>query len=263
VTTYRFWGSTDPRGRTKIPLLASVPAVDTDAWTVQVYEPIDSWGGIWGISASEFAEALRGVPDAAALTMRINSPGGEVTEAVAIANLLRERSGALDVRVDGWAASAASYLAVQGHTVTMGVDSLMMIHNPWGVTIGDAPDHDKTADLLRSMGGSLARAYQSKAGGELSTWLAAMAEETWYTAAEAVSAGLADGILGEESTAEDLPLAAATQGWSLTGLARGRGPAPDTTPPPAPVPAPEPPAAVAGFNPDRFRADLINALKGA
>ena len=289
MAQYRFWGAVDPRGRTKLPLQASVPVVDTDAWTLQVYEPIDSWGGVWGTSAAEFAEALRPIPDTANLTLRINSPGGEVAEATAIANMLRERSGQLTVKVDGWAASAASYLAVLGDPVIMGEDSRLMIHKPWGVAIGNDDDMFAMGDLLASLAGSLARAYQAKAGGDVASWLQAMAAETWYTPDEAVAAGLADSILGQETAGagEELPAAAAARGWDLTGLAR-RAPAasvPPVVPPvgetgpelltsPAAttiVPPPSPPAAGTtppvppgpGFDPAAFRAGVLNALKGA
>lgn len=259
MTQYRFWGSEDPRGRTKLPLLGAVPQLDTQPYTLQVYEPIDSWGGVWGISASEFAEALRAVPDAADLTLRINSPGGEVSEAVAIGSMLAARSGSLQVRVDGWACSCASYLAVLGETVTMGPDSMLMIHKPWGLAIGNDDDMYATGDLLAKVGGQLARAYAAKSGAEPAAMLAAMAAETWYTADEAVVAGLADSVLGAEPADDELPVAAAAR-WQLWA---GRAPAaPDPAPAPAPDPAPAPPAAAPKVPADAF-AGILDALKGA
>lgn len=260
MTQYRFWGSEDPRGRTKLPIVGAVPQLDTQPYTLQVYEPIDSWGGVWGISAAEFAEALRAVPDSAELTLRINSPGGEVSEGVAIGTMLKARSGPLHVRVDGWACSCASYLAALGETVTMGPDAMLMIHKPWGLAIGNDDDMYAMGDLLAKVGGQLARAYAAKSGRDPAEMLAAMAVETWYTADEAVEIGLADSVLGAESgdaEGEELPVAAAAR-WSL--FAAPAAPAPVV---PAPTdPEPAPPAVAPTVPADAF-AGILDALKGA
>lgn len=262
TATYRWWGSVDPRGRTKLPILASTPVVDGDPWTLQLYEPIDSWGDVWGTSASEFARALAQVPPDAELTIRFNSPGGEVSEAVAMANMIRSRPGPTRGLVDGLAASAASYVAVVVDQLTMGQDSELMIHDPWGITIGPEAEHLANAARLGSVADTLAAAYQRKAGGDVESWRAVMREERWYSAAEAVDAGLADGVAGagdgEDGAVEELPAAASALRLvyagilgrpvplraALRGVPQLLAPAaavPPVTPPPAP-PAPEPPA---------------------
>lgn len=276
--TFRYWGEVDPRGRDVLGPRAEQPVTESSPWTMYLYEPIDSYGGYWGVSASEVAAALRGIPADADLLLRINSPGGEVTEASAIASLLRSRAGATHAMVDGLAASAASYLAVVAETCTMGAEAMLMIHKPWGLTVGDDADHLSTAGLLGTLGDTYAGAYARKAGGELATWLDAMAAETWYTAAEAVDAGLADKVQGaDEQDAEpaldDLGVAAAVLRPVYLGLL-GRGPlaqlpAPRSQTPPVdppvapapPIPAPAPPAAGPKIDMRQVAADLRAALE--
>ena len=105
---FRFWGEVDPRGRVKAPLVASLPGTaDADGETVvRLYEPIDSWGGDWGTSAREFLDVLDGIATPS-IRLHINSPGGEVYEAIAILNALRAHPARVTAVVDGLAASAA------------------------------------------------------------------------------------------------------------------------------------------------------------
>lgn len=275
MTTFRFWGDVDPRARTPIGPRAEQPVTESSPWTLYLYEPIDSYGGYWGVSASEFAAALRGIPSDAELVVRLNSPGGEFSEAVAIGNLIRSRAGRTTAIVDGLAASAASYLAVIVEDVTMGVDAQIMIHNAWGITIGDDADHMATAALLGGVCDTLASAYARKAGGELAGWRAAMAAETWYGADEAVAAGLADRVLGQDAAADldDELAAAAAVLRPVYAYALGHGPraelpavVPPSTLPPAPAPAtdpaPAPPAADLTI-PAGWSGGILNALREA
>ena len=88
-TTYRFRGQTPPSSGIRASILTS-DAADGVA-TLRLYDPVDSWGGDWGVSAKEFAQALDALPDdTAEIQLHINSPGGEVFEGVAILNLLRQ-----------------------------------------------------------------------------------------------------------------------------------------------------------------------------
>lgn len=96
--------------------------------------------------------------------------------------------------VDGVAASAASLLAVTAAETVMAPGSMMMIHEAWTIGLGNKGDFLATAALLEKIDASIVETYQAKAGGEPEGWAAAMAAETWYTAAEAVAAGLADRV---------------------------------------------------------------------
>lgn len=195
-STYRFWGSHDPRGRTKIPILASVPtAVETDPenTTLLLYEPIDSWGEFWGVSAREFLSVLDEV-STPNLRLHINSPGGEVYEAIAILNALRAHPARVTAVVDGLAASAASFIACGADELVMARNTELMIHDAWGIGMGPAATMRDLADRLDHISDNIASIYAAKAGGAVTDWRDAMLAETWYSAEEAVTAGLADSV---------------------------------------------------------------------
>lgn len=167
--------------------------------TVRIYDAIGGW---FGLTASDFARELDEVT-AAEIDLRVNSPGGDVWEAMAIMNALRAHPARVTAYVDGLAASAASYVVAGGaEEVVMGLGTELMIHNPTAMTWGDADLHRDSADRLDSISDNLATIYQRKAGGELSDWREAMAAETWYSAEEAVAAGLADRVDGAAEDAE-------------------------------------------------------------
>jgi ATP-dependent Clp protease, protease subunit len=163
-----------------------------------------AWLG--GISAETFARELRAM--AGDVELRINSPGGDVFAARAMAQAMREHPGKVTAYVDGVAASAASLLAVSAGETVMAPGSMMMIHEAWTIALGNKGDFLATAALLEKIDASIVETYQAKAGGKPDQWAAEMAAETWYTAAEAVKAGLADRV------AEDKPVAAQAA-WDL------------------------------------------------
>lgn len=203
-TQYRFWGMQKPRPRT--PILDSVPSPSTslDTATMRIYEPIDSWGDIWGVSAKEFTEALDALPSSVQnIDLRLNSPGGDVFEGIAIMNALREHPANVTVTVEGLAASAASFLAVGAGKTVMAPNSQMMIHDAWGVVMGNAADMTKMASTLDKISENIASVYAAKAGGSVASWRSAMQTESWYDAQEAVSLGLADGMADEPADAQN------------------------------------------------------------
>lgn len=154
--------------------------------------------GFWGIPATYFVEQLIGIA-ASRITLHINSPGGDVFDGIAIYNALIDHPAAVDVRVDGLAASAASFIAMSGDAVVMNRASQMMIHDASGLCIGNAGDMGEMQALLDRVSDTIASIYAARAGGDLSGWRDAMRAETWYSAAEAVEAGLADSAVAEKT----------------------------------------------------------------
>jgi ATP-dependent protease ClpP protease subunit len=149
-------------------------------------------GGFWGdVDAAQLVPAIRDV-DAAQLEVYINSPGGDVWDGIAIRNAIRQHAAHVVVHVDGLAASAASFIAAAGDEVVMGDNAQLMIHDAWTVAMGNAEDMRETANLLDMISENIATMYAAKAGGDVADWRAAMQAETWYSAQEAVDAGLAD-----------------------------------------------------------------------
>jgi ATP-dependent Clp endopeptidase proteolytic subunit ClpP len=200
---YRFRGSIAPSKSVKRPVRVQLPSVDAPSvGTIHLDDVIDSYGGWWGISAKEFNEALDELGDVEQINLHINSPGGEVYEGIAILNSLRRHNASVTAIVDGLAASAASFIAVGVDKTIMAPNTEMMIHDAWGITIGPAADMHAMGDRLDKISNNIAGIYAGKAGGATDTWRSSMLDETWYSAEEAVAAGLADGIEGAD--AEDV-----------------------------------------------------------
>lgn len=191
------------------------------ATRVDIYDEI----GYWGVSAKDFVNELRAL--SGALDVHLNSPGGEVFDGVAIYQALKDHPGTVTVTVDSLAASAASFIAMAGDTIIMGRNAMMMIHNASGIAMGTASELRAYADLLDRVTSNIADVYAQKTGKPASTWLGAMADETWYSAQEAVDAGLADMVAPDPSastggTTDSLandPLAH----WDLSQLLAGVG----------------------------------------
>lgn len=160
-----------------------------DTAELLIYGPI----GGWDVDAADVAHRLAAT-EAEVIKVRINSPGGSAFDGVAIMNALTGHSARVVVEVDGLAASAASVIAMAGDEVIMRPGSEVMIHEAHVLAMGEAEDLRKTANMLDKTNDSLARVYADRAGGDAETWRAAMAAETWFTADEAVEAGLADRV---------------------------------------------------------------------
>lgn len=209
-------------------------AASPERAVVRIYDMIGGWFGVW---ASELVEQLDAIT-APVIELHVNSPGGDAFEGLAIMNALRQHPARVEAFVDGMAASAASYIVVGGaDEVVMSLGSELMVHNPKMGTYGDAAFHRQSADQLDKLAGDLARIYARKAGGDVDEWLAAMDAETWYTADEAIAAGLADRT---EDTDEDTAAAAAASAAAgverriFAYAGRSHAPAPQT---PAAAPA--------------------------
>lgn len=226
---YRFWGSKQPEART--PVFA-----DASGKTAQmrIYDPIDSWGAPFGVSAKEFGDALDALgTDVDTIELHMHSPGGEVFEGVAIMNQLRQHKAIVNLTVDGLCASIASVVAMGADTVSMAPGSQMMIHDAFGICVGTAADMATMATSLESLSSNIAEQYAAKAGGTGQAWRAAMTPESWFKAQEAVDAGLADRVLPKDE-APPQPKAK----FDLTIFAHaGRSDAP---PPPMPATAQAP-----------------------
>lgn len=170
----------------------SITAKDKSA-TVRIYDEI----GFWGTRAADFARELADL-DVDTIDLRLNTPGGSVFDGVAIHNTLVDHKAAVHVTVDGVAASIGSVIAMAGDSVTMGRGTRMMIHRPMGLALGNEDDMGDMKALLGELGKDIAGFYAARAGGSVDQWLASMRAETWYSAQEAVDAGLADAVFGAD-----------------------------------------------------------------
>lgn len=132
------------------------------------------------------------------LDIHINSGGGDVHEGMAIASAIKNYEGDTCVYVDGLAASAASYIALMADKVVMEDFAFLMIHNAWTLTVGNRDELRDTADQLEKVDNTIALIIEARSGLSMDEVKAAMIAETWYTAAEAMDAGMCDEVLETE-----------------------------------------------------------------
>lgn len=166
-------------------------APDADA-TISIFDVIgdDGWTG-GGVTAKRISAALRSIGNRDVI-VRINSPGGDMFEGIAIYNLLRAHPAKVTVEVLGWAASAASIIAMAGDEIRMGLGSFMMIHYAWGLVIGNRHDMREAAILFDQFDGALADIYEARTGMKHADIEQLMDAETFMAAAQAVKYGFAD-----------------------------------------------------------------------
>lgn len=126
------------------------------------------------------------------VTVRINSPGGDVFQAQAIHNMLKDHAGKIIVKIYGIAASAASIIAMAGDEIIMPANSMMMIHDPWTIGFGNAEELRKVAETLDKIKETIVNVYAGRSGNSKNEIESLMKEETWMTAEEAVAFGFAD-----------------------------------------------------------------------
>lgn len=161
--------------------------------TIYIYDEI----GYYGVKASEFVKALNEVT-ASTINLHINSPGGNVFDGVTIYNALRDHKAAVNVKIDGLAASIASVIAMAGDTVDIAKNAMMMIHRAWTIAAGNANEMRKTAEVLDKIDtGTIIGAYAEKTGLDEKKLIELVDAETWLTAEEAKQLGFVDSIGGE------------------------------------------------------------------
>ncbi|WP_394425696.1 ClpP-like prohead protease/major capsid protein fusion protein [Vreelandella stevensii] len=162
---------------------------------IQIYDVID------GVTAATVKRLLASGSNEP-ITLHINSPGGNVTDALAIFNNLRAYAGTVTAFVDGLAASSATLVMLAADEVVMAAHSLIMIHNPWTVAMGDASAMRQSADTLDKAAGEMITLYAERTGQSAEAITAIMEAETWYNAEEAVAAGFAQRV---EASEQDKP----------------------------------------------------------
>lgn len=175
------------------------------------------WFG--GVDSETFVQALASMTGDVAV--RVNSPGGDVFGGRAMAQAIRDYPGKVTVYVDGYAASAASFVTAAADHVVMGEGSFQMIHNAWTIALGNASDLLAQAEVLEKIDGTIADTYAgaSKRRGKVvdaAEFAALMGEETWLTAQEAIEVGLADEV------AASSPKAASR--WDVSAYAKAPAP---------------------------------------
>lgn len=170
---------------------------------ILIYDPIGpAWAGM--VDDKSFIEQLSsfGGKD---VTIRVNSPGGDVFMASAMYNAIDRYPGKVIVSIDALAASAASYLILAADEVVAAKNAMIMVHKPLAMTWGNALDHQKTIDVLDKAEATLLCMYSDKTGKPVDEIAAALEAETWFTAQEAKDWGIVDRIGSASGVSAQVP----------------------------------------------------------
>ena len=197
-----------PRNHARKPVFRAALQAD-GTLELLVYEDIGEnyWSG-GGVTAKTVKQQIDEAGPFTRLAVRINSPGGDAFEGIAIHNLLRAQKKPIDVYVDGIAASAASVIAMAGDTITMGNSAMLMIHNAWSNCTGYADDMRKMGDTLDKVSASVAQTYIDRAGLSAADVKDLMDAESWLSAQDCIGKGLATAI-AENDENDDAAMALA------------------------------------------------------
>ena len=153
------------------------------------------------MTPQQFNKELAALGDVPEIIVRINSGGGDVFAANAIFTRLKDHTAKITVKIDGWAASAATIIAMAGDTIKIARNGVFMIHDP-AMTVWDtfrAEDFEKMADELKVIKQSIVNTYAMKTGMGADEIAALMSEEKWWTGDEAVTNGFCDELMFEEA----------------------------------------------------------------
>ena len=189
-------------------------AVENDTLDVYIYSDIvdDVTASVYGqanielMSAGKFQKMLDEKKEAKQINLYINSSGGDVMDGVAIYSQIRRHNAHVTAYIDGWACSIASVIPMAADKVVMSNASMMMIHHPWTVALGNADELRKTADTLDSiLEGSIIPAYKSKCGDKISDseLREFLKNEKMLTAKECLEYGFCDEITEKKSAEEE------------------------------------------------------------
>lgn len=161
---------------------------------IYIYEDVgEGWFG--GVSAKQFATDLKALGDISTIDVRINSAGGDVFDGLAIYRQLVDHKAKVVSHIDGMAASIASVIAMAGDEIKIAEAGFVMIHNAWGLSIGDGTEMRRMADLLDTTTGAIRDVYRARTSIADEDLQAMMTAETWLTGADAVEKGFADTLV--------------------------------------------------------------------
>lgn len=179
-----------------------IPAAGNKPPELLLYGDISSQQSWWKdrVTPGKFNEELAALGDVSEIIVRINSGGGDVFAANAIFTRLKDCSAKITVKIDGWAASAATIIAMAGDTIKIAKNGVFMIHDP-AMTVWDtftAEDFEKMAEELKVIKQSIVNTYAMKSGRDAQDIEQLMSVETWWTGEDAVSNGFCDEIMFDD-----------------------------------------------------------------
>jgi ATP-dependent protease ClpP protease subunit len=165
-----------------------------------LYDSI-GFGLFGGITAQDFVQQVKALGTPKRINLRINSPGGDVFDALAIRNFLASRQSEVVVTIDGLSASAATIVQTAGSTIRAVKGSMLMVHRAWGIAIGNMHDMLELGTLLEKIDTNIAGLYAKRSGRRAESFLKLMDAESWFTAEQAVEQGLVDKVIDGDVSA--------------------------------------------------------------
>jgi ATP-dependent Clp protease protease subunit len=185
----------------------------TDLYLYDVIVDSDATAEWWGgVSAESFVKTLHSLRGNE-VNLHINSPGGDAFAGRAMATAIYQHDSDVHTMVEGYAASAASTVAIAGHQRSIADGSFLMIHNAWTFAMGNKNDLNQVVSLLTKIDSNLAKDYARRSNLNEEQASAAMSAETWYDAEQALAAGFSTHAL------ESAQNCAAGIAWDLSEFA--------------------------------------------
>ena len=177
--------------------------------------------GFWGTQAKDFIAQLEAI-DGDELDVEISSPGGDTFAAVAMYNALRNSGKTITTKVMGVAASAASLIFMAGDKRVMPKNSMLMVHNPWTFTAGNADELRETAEVLDKVGDSVRSTYAVRSGLDDEKLTELLSKDTWLNADEAKELGFATEVIEDVAVQAKFDLARADLPENVAALFKPR-----------------------------------------
>ena len=190
---------------------AKALTVKNEGDTAHIYL-FDAIGGWWGVEAESFVKALNDTTESN-IVLHINSPGGDVFDARAIATAIKQHSSKITAQIDGLCASAATYISAACESVSMADGGFYMVHEGWTMAVGNKRDLQQTIALLEKVDNSIINDYQKKTGADRDQIIDWMEAETWFSAEEAKEHGFIDSIIDDEESPQN------SANWNLSAYA--------------------------------------------
>lgn len=168
---------------------------------IMLYGSIGEDGYEDSVTAKQFDQTLKDIGRVRNIKLRINSNGGSVTEARAMYNMLVKNSATINVEIEGIAASAATFLAMAGDTITIGESDLFMIHNATGFVYGymNGDDAIQFGNLLKKIDNLITDIYVKRTGNDRDKVQKWMNAETFFTGKEALENGFVDTVVEDRA----------------------------------------------------------------
>lgn len=167
---------------------------------ILIYDEI----GMWGTSAMDFIKLVEGLKadGVTKLDVRLNTPGGDFFDGVAIYNAMRSTGMVIETWVDALAASAGSVIAMAGDVIHIAENAFIMVHEPWTWAAGDSTEFRQTADRLDDLRDAVVLTYAGRSGQTSAAIVEMLKAETWLGSDKAIELGFADKVFNEAAKPE-------------------------------------------------------------